>query len=172
MAVPVNADAAASFGMLNRVQFALFLDKERECLRCQHTFTLRNNLGRLKCTGFHPLPISTDGRQYECCRRRPGSAGCCGADHIDFIDIHHKPHSFERANKTVLTFEQFRILAINRQDCQLYVQNKTWHHSASGGEWIVDRIDFPRYYDRRNKLLHNDREAISYAYEKWRPDPY
>lgn len=160
----------SAFGLIDRVQFTLFLDKERVCMRCQEVFTLRENLGTLKCPSFHPLMPTPDGRMYECCSRRVGADGCCGADHIDNVDIEHKPRSFEDANKTNLTFEQFRLLAIKREDCNLYVQGRTWHRSDKLAVWVVDRVDWLRYYEQRNLLGKRTVVPVRYEFDRWRPD--
>lgn len=159
-----------SFGLLNRVEFTLFLDKERTCIRCRERFTLRHNLGTLACTGFHPLPPTPDGREYPCCHRRPGSDGCCGADHLDHVNIHKRPPSFEATNRTVLTFEQFRLLAVTAAESDLFVNPKTWVRSDKRAVFVIDRIDFARYYEQRNLMAKNNAAPPTYALERWRPD--
>lgn len=159
-----------SFGLLSRVEFTLFLDKERRCIRCRQCFTLRHNFGTLQCTGFHPLPPTPDRREYPCCHRRPGSEGCCGADHVDHIDIHRRPPSFEAVNRTVLTFEQFRLLAVTAAECELFVQPRTWTRSDKRAVFVIDRVDFPRYYEQRNLMAKNTTRPPTFAFERWRPE--
>jgi hypothetical protein len=159
-----------SFGLIDRAQFAIFLDKQRCCMRCSQRFTLRHNLGQLKCPGYHPLPLTIDGREYGCCRRRAGSKGCCGADHLETIDLRQAPEPFEKNNRLVMTFEQFRMLAIGAADCEQFVQPKTWMRSARRACFVIDRIDFARYYEQRNVMIKITWAPVQYGMERWRPD--
>ena len=157
------------FGLLDRVSFTLFLDKERRCLRCRQTFTMRHNFGTLRCEGFHPLPVTPDGREYPCCHRRPGSDGCCDADHIYEIKIHTQPRSFEAMNRYEMTLEQFRMLAISADECDTFVIPQTWKRSDKRAVYVIDRVDFARYYEQRNVMAKNSTRPPHFEFERWRP---
>ena len=157
------------FGLLSRVEFTLFLDRERVCMRCHETYTMRHNLGTLRCQGFHPLPTTPDGRVYACCQRRPGSEGCCGADHVERINIERRM-SFEAANRLELTFEQFRLLAVTAAECELFFIARTWKRADRRAVFVVDRVDFPRYHEQRNVMAKSSTVPPKYEFERWRPD--
>ena len=61
---------------------------KRNCARCGLTFTEANNLGRWRCTAYHPLfELTMPGdRRYRCCNRVVGEPGCVAADHNDVLD--------------------------------------------------------------------------------------
>jgi hypothetical protein len=158
-------------GVTDRVQFTLYLDKQRECLRCNDTFSLRFNFGTHQCKGYHPLSTSLDGRYYECCKRRPGSPGCCPADHIDRMYEGQRPLTHAAANRTLLTADKFRLLGVTTKECDQYVQRASWRRDTTSGGWVIDRIDFKRDAEQRNLLAQDHATPVQYARDWWRPAP-
>lgn len=156
-------------GTLDRVQFTVFLDKPRICLRCGEQFKLRDNLGTLECRKLHALELRTDGHSYPCCDRRPDADGCVPADHVDCLDIRTLRRSFRHANTRLLKPEEFAMLALSIAECHRYVRTPTWRLDPDTGTWTVDRVDFATFEERRN-LLTKSNAPPRYEYVRWRPD--
>jgi hypothetical protein len=116
----------ATLGSSDELQQAL--DQLRFCVRCQSQFTERDNIGRWRCTQFHPLAsyATAHSNHYRCCNQRIPSRGCVAADHTDQLIYDVEPKLVDLA-------------LLNALGEQAIVQ-RTWQ-PIDATNYLVHRVD-------------------------------
>lgn len=124
------------FDINGSAQINLFLDVQHECKRCGFFYQERDNIGRWKCTRFHPLEnfATPHDRFFKCCGQPRDARGCVAADHTDLILFDVEAKLIRREEVTVLNLAKM-------------VQNKSWQLQSSGS-YLVYRVD-PNAYNER-----------------------
>src|SRR6056297_899957 len=110
------------------------LDRVRLCVRCHRSFSERHNIGRWKCTGFHPLAsyTSAHSKQYPCCNKPIPSRGCVAADHTDQTIYDVQPKLVDLA-------------LLNAVGAQA-INDKTWRR-IDNNHYVVHRVDLNAHDD-------------------------
>ncbi len=122
------------FGDASGVKLNRIFNSERVCKRCDVSYIERSNIGRWRCTAFHPLSrfATTHDPTYSCCDRPVGSTGCVRADHTDSVMLDVAPKTLSRQD--IITLGLDKLFCAN-----------SWVPDGTSGGYVVHRVDKAAY---------------------------